>query len=276
MMYSVPLFHHNIEIFQVQFYCFPFSGQKIQRIFFGSEHGKGEADGETGVINQAVDRAVTSGKLTVKDAGDLFAWCNRELVRSLDGFRREFFLVGKNEILRDRPETDVITIPGTRRIHQAERVSNYIIRTRTLACFCPACRRDEGGCHNQAYVGTHIIHKIRPSHPSVLNEAFLEDPEPSTSQHKETESTTLDRTEPRIGDFVSITYTVGRKQLMYNAVVIPPQEVLEDGELLVSFMRKQGASFIFPHVPEICVVHLEEVVVLHPPTIDNRGRHFFD
>ena len=26
--------------------------------FFGSEHGKGEADGETGVITRAVDRAV--------------------------------------------------------------------------------------------------------------------------------------------------------------------------------------------------------------------------
>ena len=37
------------------------SGPRVQRAFFGSEHRKGEADGETDVLSQAIDRAVKSG-----------------------------------------------------------------------------------------------------------------------------------------------------------------------------------------------------------------------
>ena len=33
----------------------------MERNFFGSEHGKNEADGETGVVSQAVRNAVASG-----------------------------------------------------------------------------------------------------------------------------------------------------------------------------------------------------------------------
>ena len=136
-------------------------GKRIQRVFFGSEHGKGEADGETGVINRAVDRAVSSGRLTVRNAEDLHTWCSKELTRTEQPSLRDFFLVPREEIIRDRPQTDVVTIPGTRRIHQVERVSDYIIRTRMLACFCEACRRDSDSCPNQAYVGTYTVHKLK-------------------------------------------------------------------------------------------------------------------
>ena len=57
--------------------CHPFhwsffflTGKRIQRVFFGSELGKGEADGESSVINKALDRADSSGRLTVRNAED--------------------------------------------------------------------------------------------------------------------------------------------------------------------------------------------------------------
>ena len=40
----------------------------MQRVYFSSEHGKGEADGETGVITQAVKRKIASGHLNLRDA----------------------------------------------------------------------------------------------------------------------------------------------------------------------------------------------------------------
>ena len=43
------------------------SDVSAQRWYYGSEHGKGEANGETGVITQAVDRMVASNRLTVRN-----------------------------------------------------------------------------------------------------------------------------------------------------------------------------------------------------------------
>ncbi len=100
---------------------FPSPGKRVQRIFFGSEHGKGEADGETGVIGQAVDRAVAAGTLSVRNASDLYSFCRSgELTKMTTDstFRRDFILVGAEDIQRDRPETDVKTVPGTRKMHQ--------------------------------------------------------------------------------------------------------------------------------------------------------------
>ncbi|GFO25988.1 churchill [Plakobranchus ocellatus] len=46
----------------------------VQRACYASEHGKGEADGETGVLSQALSCAVHGG-LTVKCAADLHSCC---------------------------------------------------------------------------------------------------------------------------------------------------------------------------------------------------------
>ncbi|KAK3741460.1 hypothetical protein RRG08_017589 [Elysia crispata] len=137
-----------------------YTGKRIQWVFFGLEHGKGEADRETGVINRALDRAVSSDRLIVRNAEDLHTWCSKELTRKEQSSLRDLFLVPREEKIRDRPQTDVVTIPGTRRIHQAERVYDYIICTRILACFCQACRRDSDSCPNQAYVGMYTVHKL--------------------------------------------------------------------------------------------------------------------
>ncbi|KAK3737723.1 hypothetical protein RRG08_017297 [Elysia crispata] len=215
-----------------------YTGKRIQRVFFGSEHGKGEANGETGVINRAVDRAVSSGRLTVRNAEDLHTWCSKELTRTEQPSLRDFFLVPREEIIRDRPQTDVVTIPGTRRIHQAERVSDYIIRTRMLACFCEACRRDSESCPNQAYVGTYTVHKLKSSH-SNLDDAFLEDDAVESTPVPEPPQISP-ANDPKVGDFVSVKYTLGKKQLIYNAVVIEPCQPLEDSELMVSFLKDKA------------------------------------
>ena len=46
----------------------------MQRIYFGSEHGKGEADDETGLISKSLDTAVLRGRLLIRNAEDLFKW----------------------------------------------------------------------------------------------------------------------------------------------------------------------------------------------------------
>ena len=76
-----------------------FLGKRVQRSFFGSEHGKGEADGETGVITQAVDRAVAADIVNIRHAQDYFEFCkDSALAKDTPEFKREFFLVGNKEI----------------------------------------------------------------------------------------------------------------------------------------------------------------------------------
>lgn len=51
----------------------------INRNFFGSEHGKGESDGETGVLNRAVDRAIVGGQVIIRNAKEMYNWCDENL-----------------------------------------------------------------------------------------------------------------------------------------------------------------------------------------------------
>ena len=66
-------------------------------------------------------------------------------------YRKSCFLFIAFFILR--PATNVKTTPGTRDIHQIQRVSDYEVRYRSLACFCPSCRGDGGVCQNISIVG---------------------------------------------------------------------------------------------------------------------------
>ena len=49
--------------------------KRIERDYFGSEHGKGESDGETGRFAQALLRAVSGGR-NFKKAADMVAFGN--------------------------------------------------------------------------------------------------------------------------------------------------------------------------------------------------------
>ena len=106
----------------------------MQRLYYGSEHGKGEADGETGIISQQVMRHITANPdFHIRDANDYYNFCLQHLNREISNTPekqslRDFILVGREDIDHNRQETDVATVPGTRKIHQAERVDDYVIR----------------------------------------------------------------------------------------------------------------------------------------------------
>ncbi|GFO46529.1 Armadillo repeat-containing protein 5-like isoform x2 [Plakobranchus ocellatus] len=146
------------------------SGMRVQRAFFGSEHGKGEADGETGVLSQAMDRAVRSGT-NISSARDLYQWATSTLSKAEGLHRRTFFYVPQEDINRNRPYTDIATVPGTRKMHQVVRLADYVIKSRSLACFCCACRADNASrCINKLHVGDFTTHQLKLNSISV-NEA---------------------------------------------------------------------------------------------------------
>ncbi|XP_041455380.1 uncharacterized protein LOC121408110 [Lytechinus variegatus] len=64
---------------------------RTERHFFGSEHGKGEGDGEIGLINKAIDRAILSREVVINSAEEMFTWCCKNLSSSERPSRRKFF-----------------------------------------------------------------------------------------------------------------------------------------------------------------------------------------
>ncbi len=121
------------------------------RNYFGSEHGKSASDGETGVVNRAVDRAIVGRQVIISNFTDMVNWCNDNLCASNAEFTRRFFLV--EVINHDRPETDVRTITGVRKFHQVRSTgTEYHIMVRNLSCFCEGCQKDNGMCLNESYI----------------------------------------------------------------------------------------------------------------------------
>lgn len=66
----------------------------------------GEADGETGVVSKAVERAVLCRKVQINGAEDFFTWCQANLTKDEEHSKtskRDFVFVKKEDILRNRP-----------------------------------------------------------------------------------------------------------------------------------------------------------------------------
>ena len=47
----------------------------VQRVYYGSQHDKGEPNGETGAISKSLDTAVLCRQVFIRTAADLFKWC---------------------------------------------------------------------------------------------------------------------------------------------------------------------------------------------------------
>ena len=130
--------------------------------FFGSEHGKSECDGETGVVSHAVHRAVVGRQVIINDAKEYVEWCKANLSHGSSGqrtFTRRFFLV--DDVNHQRTETNVKTVAGVRKFHQVQNTdTKYKILHRDLSCYCAGCIQD-GQCQNDDYVSSFSSKTIR-------------------------------------------------------------------------------------------------------------------
>ena len=83
---------------------------------------------------------------------------------------------------------------------------------------------------------------------------------------------------PKVGDFIITSFYIGMRLVQCHVVVLPEDHSMElqEGEIVVRYLRNSGNTFVFPVRDDISVVCVQNVVeVLPPPTIDNRGQHFF-
>ena len=140
---------------------------KLIRSWFGSEHGKGESDGETGIINRELDNAICAKRVIINNANDAHTYCNKNFRLNSELSKREFIYVNEGDIIRDRRYIEVKSVPKTRQIHQAFNTDTdpYVIYKRHLSCFCVGCMSNTTGeCRNADVVKPVERHKL------ILNE----------------------------------------------------------------------------------------------------------
>lgn len=126
---------------------------KKQRLYFGSRHGKGPADGAIGRVKKAVTDAVRSRRAIVTNGKDFYKFCIDNLETTNEKqFQQHFCYIPK--IVR-KQKSKGKTIPGTRKIHQVRMVEHGIIEIRNVGCTCQKCLRlsTDVPCPNEDRVG---------------------------------------------------------------------------------------------------------------------------
>ena len=111
-------------------------GFPVEKHYFGSRHGKGPSDGETGVVKTSASIAVKNRKAVIMSSESMYEYCagnlTRPAVENPDVCchqRRKFFLVPKQDVNHIRPERIPATVPGTRSFHSVRYISSSFIFT---------------------------------------------------------------------------------------------------------------------------------------------------
>ena len=137
-------------------------GILITRYFFGSEHGKGESDGESGLVKSKVAEYALRPNSNVQNASDIKRFGDEHLTKnSISKLKkradeviaeRSFHVV--NQIYRPAQRDELETIKRSMKFHAIASCNQKgCIMSRNLACFCNACVKDEKEkCVNSKYV----------------------------------------------------------------------------------------------------------------------------
>ena len=130
-------------------------GVDVERHFFGSDHGKGESDTETGLISKKLSCDIRSRNVVITNASDM----HKHLSKCHENDNSRFFkLVTESDLAIIHEKFDgveVKTLEGkcTRTLHHIKPSGlKGVLLTRPFSCFCRFCLNDEyEQCLNKSY-----------------------------------------------------------------------------------------------------------------------------
>jgi hypothetical protein len=172
-------------------------GCQAERHFFGSRHGKGPCDRETGTIKKCVVMAVKSRRTVLANAKDFYEYVNQNMTRPTTEedhvhFKRSFFWCPKVDrtSLARKARRNVQHVKDTRDMHQFVPVSPKMVLHRERSCFCGPCKAGGSGiCENAHITGIKILTDLSTGkgQPSAIV---------TSQQQSETEPSQAVSTEP--------------------------------------------------------------------------------
>ena len=155
-----------------------FNLSAFQHEYFGSRHGKGPSDGESGVIKRLATDAVMSGSEIISNAKELYNFVKQTATRpdeqeanssECQHFRRKAFWI--EEIDRCCERQALKTVEGTRQFHSILSVEPNVIQVRELSCFCEGCEEGKEACSNRDYVHPYVTKRISATKPAGRQES---------------------------------------------------------------------------------------------------------
>ena len=196
--------------------------------------------------------------------------------------KREFILV--KDIKRDRPETNVSTLKGTRKLHAVRSTEHqYKLETRKLSCYCVNYLETADLCENINY-----CHHWEEQSLKLLKTTS----NPSTVQNTEQLNMKVDQQENTDYDSEPDDYSVPEKRKHFQpgafvAVLFPTKRGksvnvcigqildIDDGEVQLKYMKKSRKTFVWPEKQDTSWEDIDKLIdLLSQPTISNNRLHF--
>ena len=118
---------------------FEFPSLNVNWHFFGSHHGKGPSDGESGVVKSKAARLVKSGECVIDNSTDLYEGLRSQLTVPEGVSRRHFFHITSEEIdsvRTDAESRDVTPVVGIRKLHHVQTYGIGGLKVWLLSCQC--------------------------------------------------------------------------------------------------------------------------------------------
>lgn len=129
--------------------------ERIQRNYFETSHAKGPQDAAGGYVKRQADISVLRGNVKIRNAKDLFNFCQKSLVSSRSAVcKRRIFRytesINHDQNRRFKP------VSHNREIHQARSTEEGVISVFNLSCYtCGSCVSGEYEmCENLSHVGS--------------------------------------------------------------------------------------------------------------------------
>ena len=225
---------------------------KIQRNYFGSEHGKGESDAETGIYSKQIRDAVKSESALLSNASEM---CNFLAENNKENrIFKEFTNIDLKSIYEDFDGVSISTLSGncTRALHQIAPTKkiDYLL-TRRFSCFCESCTLGEyDKCKNKSFtLGKFKRRKLPTNLPDIDSNSDEEDDDENTihpndeifdyenlTNQIEVQQEEIEMCNLNINDFIITSLSAGNKLKYYVAQI---QGVdIDNDEVIVDYLEQ--------------------------------------
>ncbi|XP_070210071.1 uncharacterized protein [Littorina saxatilis] len=217
-------------------------GFSVERVYFGSRHGKNDSDWSGGAIKRQVTRDLAAGVACIRNAEQMFSHCRDRL--SFQGAGCDSHKSRGFQFLEsvDRPllSRDVRTVPGSRKFQHLRSLGPGLMAARGLSCFCKECNSGSyDACLNKSHVAPWRIHQIHSS--AAEEEEEVEEMEEEVSFHEENEGDTDTEAEYDEDMLVDSALSGGEEELERDERVDMNVDISEGEEDSVD---QSGVSFV--------------------------------
>lgn len=114
-------------------------GINLEWHFYGSRHGKGESDGESGTVKSYVDRAIRGRGIIINSAQEFSTFIHSEMERPTGSSQRHVRFIDQECMDRDVGNRNITTLAGTRKIHVVKPECLGKLLFKEASCFCDSC-----------------------------------------------------------------------------------------------------------------------------------------